>query len=201
MAKKDVKVKKRWVQVVAPPVLGSKNVGEVLVATPEDAVGKHITLSLASIEGGKQTVDVDLIIDKKDGNNLSTVLNKYFIIPAALKRMVRRNRSKISDSFVVKLNDGAVVRLKFLLVTRNAVSGSVATSAYHFLRSWAIKESAKLTFDELVKGVITKKFQKALQGEVKKLAPLQICEVRYLELLTGEKAERARVLKLAVSND
>jgi len=199
MAAKDKGSKKRWISIVAPAMFNNQLLGDIYLANPEDAIGRNVTVSLSSImaESHRQNVNVGFIIEKKDGNNLSTVLKKYYIIPSALRKMVRRNKSKIDNSFVVKLKDGTVVRLKLVLVTRSKVSGSLGTAVFHFTKSWVVKETGDMTFDQLVQQVFTKRFQRSLQQATKKLCPLQVCEIRYLEKLTGERAERANIVRLA----
>lgn len=190
-------VKKKWFRILAPAIFNSVEVGETFLAEPETAIGRCASTSLMAITGDpqRQSTNVRLkITDVKEGV-LNTKFFELMITPPALRRLVRRNKEIIDDSIVVKTSDEKIVRIKPLLVTRGKCTGGVMADLRKAGRIFVAKQVAKLTWDELVKQIMTKEFQKSIAAAVKKIYPLQLAEIRMLSLCEGEKLPKPLVVK------
>ncbi|MAF35104.1 hypothetical protein CMO91_04635 [Candidatus Woesearchaeota archaeon] len=190
-------IKKRWMNINAPKVLGGKTFGETYLADPEKAINRKVTTSLMNITGdpSKQSVSVSFRITSKKGDAFETSLTKYGVMPAAVRKMMRKRRSKVDDSFVVKTKDGLIIRIKPVLITKGKTKGSVLALLKHDCRKFVSTAAAKLTFDELIKGLVEKKFQKELALALKKIQPVVISEIRQVIIIEGKQAEKARLIK------
>jgi ribosomal protein S3AE len=199
MAKKIIKkktkskvVKKKWYNIVAPKVFNEAQVGEILLAEPEAAKGRGMRVSLMTILGdpSKQNQAVNLKLTTFSDNKYSTEITGYKLLPAAVKRMIRRNRDKVDDSFVLKTKDGKLARIKPVVVTRGKTTNSVLTAMRKYIRAYLAKYVANVTFDELIRDIIGKRMQIDLAKLLKKFHPIGIFDIRMINLVSPERAKK-----------
>jgi ribosomal protein S3AE len=181
--------KKAWLPIISPGMFNSQPVGEIYIDEPARAVGRIVTVSLMTLTGDpqRQNTHVSFKITKVENNQLHTQLVGYSIIPVAVRKMMRRGRDRISDSFVAKTQDGIALRVKPVLITRGRTTGSVLTHVRRQLRASIVRALAKQSFADFAKDIIAHKFQRELQMQLSKIYPLQICELQDVHLETSEK--------------
>ncbi len=185
-----LKVKKKiWVPVLAPKIFNEAQIGEMYLESPELAVGRQIKVSLMTITGEpqKQNTHVIFNITGVSGSKLVTESAGFAIATAATKKMVRRGKDKINLSFTAKTKDGKTVRIKPVLVTRGKPGGAVLTDLSNLAKARVIKAAATYTFEELLKEIVQRKFQRNLQDSLRKTYPIQICEIKSLTLVKEAK--------------
>jgi len=193
MAKKKVaKVvvkKKRWVTVLAPKLFNERDIGEMHVEDPQSAVGRKLTVSMATITGEprKQNTMVKFLISRFAGEKLMTEIIGYRLNTAATKRMIRRNRSKIDDSIVYKTADEKKVRVKPMIITRNKMQSGAKGEIRRLMKDFLAKNIVKLNYEQLMREIVLGKFQKAMHETVKKLCPLAGSEIKNIELIMPKK--------------
>ena len=98
MVKKSSRIiKKKWVKIIAPTVLRESAIGETFISDSEMMLNKKMNVGLGTITGEpqKQHTHVNLIIKSFDDGIYKTDLIGYKILPSAVKKMVRRNRTRI----------------------------------------------------------------------------------------------------------
>jgi len=176
--------KKRWVQIVAPQEFGGNFVGETYLAEPQEGVGRNMSVSLMSLTGdpGQQSIHIDFKITGVQNNTLVTEVMGFNIINSAVRKMMRRGKEKVEDSFVVVTKDNKNVRVKPILVTKNRAKGGVLADVQKQLRNNVLKMTAELTYTDFVNSLIAHQFQKKLQEALKKVYPLSICEIRWMSI-------------------
>jgi len=189
-SKAAVLVKKKvWLPIIAPALFNNQPIGEIYVEEQSQAVGRHVTVSLMTLTGDpqRQNVHISFSITKAENNQLHTKTIGYTIIPPAVRKMMRRGRDRIDDSFATKCQDGIAVRVKPVLITRGRAKGSVLASLRKQLRGNVVRALAKLTFNDLLKELVAHKLQRELQDSLRKIYPLQVCELRDVHIETSEK--------------
>lgn len=190
-------IKKKWIQILAPKGLGEKPVGETYIASPDIAINRRVSTSLTNVTGdsAKQNIQISLRITGKSGDALQTSIMAYRIVPSAVRKLMRKKRSKVEDSFVTKTKDGIIVRLKPLLIAKGKTKGSVLALLKKKCREFVASNTASLTFNEFIKKIIDKRFQKSLQSALKKVHPVIIAEMRMASIVEGKKAEKVKLIK------
>ncbi len=189
-----VKSKKRWVQIVAPKSFDSMVLGDSLVDGADKLVGKSITVNLMTLNGDMRSQGVEIrfdVINATEGKGHAAVTG-YELLPSALKRLIRRGRTKVADSFVVRTATGRLVRIKPIVITANPASSGAATTMRLAVREKAKQLVASISFDKLVQDLIDFKIQRALKDVANKVHPVKNVEVRMCSLLpegTSEKRE------------
>jgi len=192
--------KKRWVQIVAPKLFSEQIIGESFVGEPQELVGRSVSVSLMVLTGDpqKQATSMSFKITGVQNDRVSTELVGLKVLPAAAKKLMRRKRSKIDDSFVVQTLDKKVVRIKPMIIARGKTTGNVMASMQRLERAFVARTVAKLDFENFVRDVVTKKFQQGLGQTLRKLYPIGACEVRQFELISAEKVKEMGIKVMAV---
>jgi len=186
---KVVVKKKRWVPVIAPKLFNEREIGEMHVEDPQTAVGRKLTVSMATITGEprKQNIMVKFLISGFAGEKLMTQLIGYKLNTAATKRMMRRNRSKLDDSLTYKTADEKKIRLKPMIVTRGRAQGGTRSELRKRMKEHLTNTIAKTNYEQLMRDIIQGKFQRAMQDALRKTFPVTGSEVRNIELIIPKK--------------
>ena len=120
--------KKQWFQIVAPKLFHNQPVGEIYLYDAADALGRYVNVNLMNLtrDFKRQNINIKLVINRVSDNKAFTDVAGYKMIPASIKRMVRRGKNKIEMSLVAETADKKKVRIKPILITRNLVKSSVS---------------------------------------------------------------------------
>ncbi|MFA5020342.1 MAG: hypothetical protein WC533_04560 [Candidatus Pacearchaeota archaeon] len=203
MAKTKKLIKKKFFDVEIPII---KKELEVYSGTLEELNGKYIKFDLSSILRGKALeLSLKITADEKtaSANPKKITLQEFYI-----RRLMRKRTDYAEDSFLAPCSDHRI-RIKYLITTKKPVSRAVLTSlkksAKEFLGNY-IKEKE---FESLVKDVINNQIQKDLNGKLRKLYPLNICEIKHLgiedlkehELYELERAKKTEVAEESKSKE
>jgi ribosomal protein S3AE len=152
--------------------------------------GKFLTANLSTIGRGgfrKQNINIHFKVDKVSDGKAYTSIIEYSLINAAIKRLVRRGRDKISDSFLVKTKDKKVLRVKPLIITMNKVTKSVQSAVRletrRVVREFAFTKSLEEVFGSIIEG----KLQKIIKEASSKITLLKSIEIRRAKVYDASK--------------
>ncbi|MEM3154824.1 MAG: hypothetical protein QW165_04660 [Candidatus Woesearchaeota archaeon] len=181
--------KKKWVPIRAPKLFNEQVIGESFVGEAQELVGRSVTVSLMTLTNDpqKQVINVSFRITGAKDNVAQTELVGYQVLPSAAKKLMRRQRSKIDDSFIVETADKKFIRIKPLIVTRGRTTHSVIAAMRKLERAYIAKTISKMDFESFVRDVVQKKLQHGLNQLLRRLYPVGACEIRMMELLPAEK--------------
>ncbi|MBW3021989.1 hypothetical protein KY328_03645 [Candidatus Woesearchaeota archaeon] len=200
MAKKaasSLKIKKkRWIPVVAPKVFRNVVIGESHVLDPENLVGRIMKVNLMNLTNDikKQNMYVDLKVKEIKNANAQTEVIGYGMTTASIKRVVRRNKDKIDDSFVVETANNLNVRVKPLMLTRNKASGSAKSSLVRINREKIAEYMKKNNYDTFVQEVISTKFQRGMREQLGKVYPLRLYEIRAFKIESKKIKKNSKIV-------
>lgn len=190
MAKKDKKVskikikKKNWYKIISPRVFGSKEIGETYLVSADKAIGRPLKVNLRELTGNMkdQNTYVSFRINKADGSVLQTNVIGLELTPASIKRMVRKNTTRLDDCFKLKTKDNRTVIVKPLCIAQYRTQRSVRTMIRKQIRSYLQEELAKFTFDTFIANLINHKLLLNLKKKLHKVFPLKEVNIRVLKL-------------------
>jgi len=191
--------KKEWYPILAPKIFQNAVLGETPVYDPQNMIGKGLTTNLMNLTRDikRQNVNVNFrIVDVQNGKAFTDIIG-YYMAPSSVKRLIRKNISKISMSFSCKTSDNKTLQVKPLLITRAATIGSVATKMRRNSQDFLIKYIASITYDNLINDMVNHKMQSSLKREMNKIYPLRVCEIRSMEIVDLEKKKEAKEAKAA----
>lgn len=177
--------KKRWYSVQAPKVLNNVVVGETPSADPALLEGRVVSINMSNVMRNikKNNLVVKFKIIEVKGNECLTDFVGYEIVPAHVKRLVKRAKCRVDDSFVINSKDGKKVRIKPLLLTRDKTYNSVLSSLRKTAKELLTKKLASMDYNEFLNKLIVGDVQRELKGNLKKVYPLSIVEIRALKLV------------------
>ncbi|MCX6710213.1 MAG: hypothetical protein NTV63_04680 [Candidatus Woesearchaeota archaeon] len=195
---KTQKEKKKWYEILASKNFNEVSMGETVTASPNSLIGRTISVNLMNITGNikKQNINVKFrITEIKDNKHALTELIGYEMMPAMIKRIVRRGRDKISDSFIVKTLDGKIVQFKPVFITSGNTSRNVIASLRRAERYFIIKSATEKNYDDIVSEIISGKFQSEMNSFIRKEYPLKVCDIRAFSVLQPTRAVRIEKLR------
>lgn len=195
---RKVVIKKKWVSILAPKMFNSQEIGETYVQDARQALGKDMTVNLMTLTRNPKTqgINVSFEITGQQDDHVITDFTGFKMMPSVVRRMVRRGRDKVDDSFVCSSQDGKKLRVKPLVVTRNKVRGSVLTGLRKSIRSYLTKLIAKTNYEKFAKEVVEKKFQREMKKSLSKVYPLSSCEIRWMHIVKEKKSPVSKKKKV-----
>jgi ribosomal protein S3AE len=188
--------KKTFVKILAPKQFNNQVIGESLVLDPRVLLERKIKMNMMSLTNDpkNQNVQVKFKIVALKGDAVETEIIGYRLLPAFVKRLVRKDKRRVDDCFILKTKDDKVVVAKMFLLTLNGTSKSIAKNLRRtVMNSLALKVS-KLSFEAFMGELVGHRIQNSLRGELAKVYPLKQCEIRSLEVIEGKKAEKAKIV-------
>ena len=187
MVKTTKKGKKAWIKIVAPREFKNITLGESYVYTPDQLIGKKLSVNLSIILGDmrKQNINMGFKIYEANQTQALTKTVSFELMPTHVKKMNRALKDKMDDSFVVVSKDNLKIKIKPLLLTRNKTSNSTLTSLRKKTREKLAKIASENDFSDFLNGVISSQLQKELRADLNKIYPLSVCEIRKIELVSN----------------
>jgi ribosomal protein S3AE len=177
------KGKKKWFPIVGKGEFDNALLGEGLGKTPQDLVGKKVSINLMVLTNDprKQSVSLDFLVKGVEGNNAFTELVGYRISASHVKRVIRKAVRKIDDSIVVESKDKVKYRIKPLLISRFRVNKGIASVIRLRAREILEKSFKETSSKDVFIGAISNRIQMELKKDLKKISPLAVTEIRMLQ--------------------
>jgi small subunit ribosomal protein S3Ae len=181
------KIKKKiWYRLQAPRLFNNQIVGETIADDPELVKGRVVALSLMNLIGDmkKQNSKIYLKVKEVKGETAFTDVCQYEIIPSSLKRLVRKGKSRLDDSFVCSTADNVLLRVKPFMLINNSLKGSVKSALRARSNGFIINYFKKSTYENVLRDIISTKLQRQVAGAIKRIYPVRTVEIRSLEIVS-----------------
>ncbi len=168
------KKKKKWLAVLGGKEFNYQNIAEIYIDEPENAVGRKISTNLMTIlrDPKKQLFNVEFKITEIKDNSAVAELIRYSIQIAQLKRITKKGKNKVDDSFVYETKDNKKVVIKPILLTKTLVYKSILKELRKTTRHFLAEFAKKNTLSQVMKDVISGNLQKDIKENAKKVYPL-----------------------------
>ncbi|MGM5480641.1 MAG: hypothetical protein ACQESC_04240 [Nanobdellota archaeon] len=178
------KVKKKWFALYAPESFNKVSLGETLLTDSSLLNEKYITANMSTITGNmrKNSINMQFKVTRVEEGKGYTRTVGYSMINSAVKRLVRRGKDKVSDSFLVKTKDKDVIRVKPLIITSSCTTKSLQSAvrleARRLVKEHAFSVGTEAFFSDIFSG----KLQKKLKEQCSKFYRLKAVEIRIAKL-------------------
>jgi len=179
------KRKKTWYKILAPKEFNTAVIGETLADDSNALVGKTVSANLMSIfnDPRKQNVKAKFkVVSVSEGKALTEFFS-YELLGSYLKRMIRKKRSRVDDSFVCETKEGVKLRIKPIALTRNKVQKSVLFGIRKLMKEEVVKECNSKTLGSFILEVVSIRLQKSLKGKLSKIHPIAFFDLRVIKRL------------------
>ena len=174
------KLKKKWISIMASADFNNTYLGETYVSEPEKAFGKSVQANLMNLvhDPKKQNMVVTFTVVEVKNSQAKALLTGYEIPPAHVKRLTKRSKAKVEDSFEYVTSDKVKMEIKPILMTRSETHKSKLTLLRLESRKFLNDVVKKETFDQVMKGVLTGNLQRDLKLAIKKYHSLSAVIIR-----------------------
>jgi ribosomal protein S3AE len=174
------KRKKRWFQLVAPKSMQEAILGEIPLYEASELKNKRITLNLSTIFNEMKKQNINVLFEVRnvvEGRGFAELIGCELTL-SYIKRIIRRGKDKVADSFIVFTSDKKRVRVKPLIITNSKTPKSVRRALRAAIRKLLKEEFSKSNFDKILLDIIHFKLQRALGDKISKISPVRNIEVR-----------------------
>ena len=179
--------RKKWFTILASKEFREMEIGEIPSISLENLMGKTISVPLSVLTNDmkKQNILVTFKIINTKENKITTEIKKIELQQTAVKRVARRGKNKIDDSFTAKTKDNILIKIKPLLLTKNKTTKSILTDIRKKTKDFLIKKIKTLNYSDLIYQIVNFKIQRELRDINKKIYPLSFCQIRSLIRIGG----------------
>ncbi len=177
--------KKRWVPIFGPKLFADTLLGETYISDISEAQGRHITVSMMQLTNDpkRQSINATFTINGQKEGGLAADFIGIQILPSALKRLVRRNKEKIDDSFSVTTKDKKLIRIKPIIITRGHITSATLRDIRLCMRNVIAWEASTSSYDKICGDLLDRNIQRAVYEACTPIYPLSACEIREFKYL------------------
>ena len=177
------KKKKKWIPIFANKMFNDIQIGDSYVSEPSLLIGRYIETNLMELTNDikKQNIKVLFKIGNVTENKATADLVGYELLGSVIRRVVKRAKSKIDDSFIVETKDNAKMVVKSIILTKTKTAHSILTKLRFKSKEYIIANFKKWAYDEAFAELLNHNLQKNLREYLKKIYPVSVVEVRYFK--------------------
>ena len=174
---------KEWYTLIAPKMFKNKQIGEALITDPKEAIKRSIIINYTKIDGhpSKYYIKIKLKADKVEDKKIKMKYIGHECQRDYIAQMVRKRTMRIDNRIPLETKDGKKLIIKTIGISLRRTKTSIKNEIRKKIQELAISHAKELKFDELIKSILSDKFQKSIRKEVNKLYPLTRFEVRKVE--------------------
>jgi len=166
--------------VIAPNELSKVELGEICAFSLEDTINKTLKLNLMTItkDPKKQNIRVILKIVECKNNQAFTIFHGYELQPSYIKKLTKKDKMKVEDSFIVKTKDGIKLRVKILLFTRLKTNHSYGTKIRNAIRSYMTKKAEEDMFTNIIGLLLNQSLHREIKNIANKIYPVNVVFIK-----------------------
>lgn len=185
----DLKIRrKKWVQIISP-FFNEQTIGETYVFDTKGALNKNIKINLMYLIGDprKQNIDMEFLTDKMKGD--TAVLAKvvgYIVQEPSLRKLVRRGKTKIQDSFKCYTADKTPIVIKIFCIAKSMIMNSLSTKIRQTIRQLVVNKVAATDYENFMAMVVQGNMVRELKSIVDKVYPIKILEFKEVHVVSAE---------------
>lgn len=173
-------VKKKWFNLIASPEFGKAFIGQTPVSDVQALKGRVVAVNMMALtkDPKKQNTTLKFRVNDISGSDANTELVKYELSSVFVKRLVKKAKDKIDDSFIIETKDKVRVRVKPLMLTRTMTNKRKLTALRLASRKLLAEIAKEKTYSELIIMMLRGELQKTIRMNLKKVYPLSSSEIR-----------------------
>jgi ribosomal protein S3AE len=178
-----IKKKKKWINIFANPEFNNIEVGETLANEDTNLIGRTIETNLANITQDPKSQNIKIrfrVREIKDNKAYANAMS-YEMLSTYVKRIVRPAKEKVDDSFEYKTKEGIKIKIKTIFLTKAKTIKSILTNLRHQSRGYLTDYCNKSDYKTLINDLASHNLQRDLKNVLKKIYPLNVCEVRMMQ--------------------
>ncbi len=174
------KKKKKWVPIFASAEFGNQEIGETYIEEAEQAMGRTVESNLMMLtkDPKKQNFNVYFQVTSVKNGQAFTTLREYQIQVAQLKRITKKSKNKLDDSFIYDTKDGKKVTIKPILITKTLTYKTSLQLLRKTNREFLKEHIKNVTGSQVMREVIDGTLQREIKIALKKVTPVINCTIK-----------------------
>ena len=176
----DKKKKKKWLVILASKEFNNQEIGETYINEPEQALNRTIQINLMTLtrDPKKQNFNVFFKIKDVKNNQATTTLLAYKIQSAQLKKITKKNKAKVEDSYIYETKDKAKLIIKPILITKSLTYKNTLKEIRKLTRVFLDKYCKEHDVSEVMRDIVSGSLQREIKANAKKMIPMTNCLVK-----------------------
>lgn len=181
---KDKWKAKAWYDIHAPVHFNNAKIAETLADDPEKLKGRVAETTLQELTGDFKQMHVKLAfkVDEVDGTTAKTHFVGHSLTSDYLRRMTRRNHSKIDAVVDALTKDGGKVRVKPFAVSDRRTQTTQAQALRAIMHQEVIGAASEVTLNRFIRDVIDGKLASRIYKACKPIYPVRRVEINKTEV-------------------
>ncbi|MBI2078018.1 MAG: 30S ribosomal protein S3ae [Euryarchaeota archaeon] len=181
---KDKWKTKQWYQLLAPAMFNKTVIAETLADDPNKLLHRVSSTTLQDLTGDFKLMHVKLEfqVTEVTGTQGSSVFVGHTLTSDYVRRLIRRNHSKISCVFDVTTKDGAGIRVKPFAVTDRRSQSSQQTAIRNAIGKTLVEDAAGKTMAAFVQEMLNGNLANKVYKVCKPIYPLRKIEINKSEV-------------------
>lgn len=201
----ETKIKKKiFVKIIAPKQFHEQIVGETTVTDSRLLIGRKVTVNMMTLTNNPkdQNAQVKFVMTTLRGNDsVNTELESYALLPAYIRKLIRKEKMRVDSSFVVKTADNKSVRIKPFFLTIGKTKNSVLTALRRKSQELLKLHINKASSNDVVIEILSRKLQDKLRKDLAKVYPLKYCEIREFKFVKDTVKETVHLSETSASEE
>lgn len=184
-----------WLEVTSPNYLGEKPVGNILVYSEQEAIGKTLEVLHSDIteDPSHSYTKIKLRVVEVSGGIAKTSYWGHEVSRDYLRSILRRGSSKVEPIIDVTTKDGYLLRMRVTLITREKISSNKSTFLYHLLTDMMKEKASSMKLHQLVQDMLSGKTESDIFNLAKKHARVKYAGVSKVKILQTPEAKKEEV--------
>lgn len=181
---KDKWKSKQWYSLLAPPMFSKTPIAETLSDDPNKVIGRVASTTLQDLTGDFKLMHVkmDFQVHTVTGNQAETRFIGHSLTSDYVRRLVRRNHSKIGGVFDVTTKDGAILRVKPFAVTDRRAQAGQQTMVRSLMAQTLAGDASERTMAAFTRDLLDGKIAAKIYRACKPIYPLRKVEINKSEV-------------------
>jgi small subunit ribosomal protein S3Ae len=174
---------KDWYTILAPDMFDRAKIGETLSDDPQKLIGRVVEVTAQDLTGDFTKIHIKLHfrVDEIREKDAHTSFLKQDLTSDYVRRMARRKRTRIEETFLVTTRDKVELRIRPVAITEQRIQSSNQSSLRKALGDELKKIASESLLQDFLKNIISGQLSKRLVQACKHINLINRIEIRKTE--------------------
>ncbi|MBU2565417.1 MAG: 30S ribosomal protein S3ae [Candidatus Thermoplasmatota archaeon] len=193
---KDKWKAKEWYRVMAPEMFDNALIAETMADAPEKLIGRIVETTMRELKGDISKTHLKLRFQVSDvkGSDAQTKFIGHSLASDYIRRLSRKRRSLIDESYPVITKDGFELTVKALALAEKKIQSSQGTAVRNIMKDTINESAGNKPLGGFINEMISGGLSANIFSKCKSIYPLKRVEIRASEIDFTPKTETAPTL-------
>ncbi len=190
---KDKWKAKEWYRVMAPEMFNNALIAETMADAPEKLIGRIVETTMRELKGDVSKTHLKLRFQVSDvkGSDAHTKFIGHSLASDYIRRLSRKRRSQIDESYSVITKDGFELTVKALALAEKKIQSSQGTAIRNIMKDTINESAGNKPLGGFINEMISGGLSANIFSKCKPIYPLKKVEIRASEIDFISKIETA----------